>query len=298
MENDLYSDRALDLLKGIYPSTGRAHVVGITGPPGVGKSTLIGSIVPLLMEEGKKVAVIAIDASSPFSKGSILGNRIRMQESLTKHSVYMRSLSTRGLNGGLSFSALGTVKILDAAGYDTIILETVGAGQSDLDIMRLAGTVTVILAPGLGDEIQAIKAGLMEIAHIFAVNKSDRDGAFQAIKDVQDILMTSMQGDWKIPVVGTSTVTGEGLRELVAQMERHASFVPSVKDRGSVLKNELSLIVESELMKMFYRSMENDREVTDIVEEVSDGSMDPFTGSRRIISAISEKINSSATTLP
>ena len=291
VENDLYSDRALEILQKIHPHTGRAHIVGITGPPGVGKSSIIGSLLPILSRKGRRAAIVAIDASSPFTRGSIMGNRIRMQENLTRYGTYMRSLSTRGLSGGLSFSALGTAKILDAAGFDTVILETVGAGQSDLDIMRLAATVVVVLAPGLGDEIQAIKAGLMEIAHLFVINKSDREGSFQSIKDIQDILLTAPQGEWKIPVIGTSTITGDGLEELIQKMDDHSMVNRSGKDRNRLARNELNLIVESELMKLASREMEENDGISEIISQVADGSKDPFSGSRSIIFRITRDIH-------
>ncbi|EQD62463.1 ArgK protein, partial [mine drainage metagenome] len=220
-----------EIIKNIYASTGKAGIIGITGPPGVGKSTIIGNLSSMLKAKGKKVAIIAVDASSPFTNGSFLGNRIRMQGNLYRDGIYMRSLSSRGSSGGLSRSTWDAVRILDAAGFDRIIVETVGAGQADLDILGMAHTIAVVLAPGLGDEIQAIKAGLMEIANVFIINKMDRDGAFIAMKDIEDSLALTPQNEWKIPVIGLDSIKMEGYGDLIAALEDHLSFAG--KDSGN-----------------------------------------------------------------
>lgn len=248
VESGLNRDLSSEIMRRIYPRTGDGHIIGVTGPPGVGKSTMIGKLSGLLSEKGQKVAVIAVDASSPFTNGSILGNRIRMQEQLTKSGVYMRSLSTGGVSGGLSRTVWETVSILEAAGNDTIIVETVGAGQADLDIVQLADTIVVVLAPGLGDEVQAIKAGIMEIAHIFAVNKTDRDGAFLAMKDIEDTLALDISSGWNIPVVGTNSLTGEGYGELIQELEKHRKYLDEAGEtRKNRIRNTVSMAVRMRL---------------------------------------------------
>ena len=210
IENSGYEVRKA-IIKRIY-GHGDAKVVGITGPPGVGKSTAIGNLAPLLAAHGK-VAVLAIDPASPFSGGAILGNRIRMQSALSKQGIYMRSTSNRLYNGGLSEYTWDIVKVLEAAGNDYIILETVGSGQADIDVMDIADVTCVFLAPGLGDEIQAIKSGIMEIGDIFVVNKIDREGSYLAIKDIRESL--SMSNKLETPVIGVNSLTGDHYGELV-----------------------------------------------------------------------------------
>ncbi len=215
IENSGYELRK-EIISRIY-RYGNAKIIGITGPPGVGKSTLIGNIAPMLAEHGK-VSVLAIDPASPFSGGAILGNRIRMQAALTKKGIYMRSTSNRLYNGGLSEYTWDITKVLEAAGSDFIILETVGSGQADVDVMNIADITCVVLAPGLGDEIQAIKSGIMEIGDIFIINKIDREGSYMAIKDIRESL--SMSNKLSTPVIGINSITGENYGELVDNILR------------------------------------------------------------------------------
>lgn len=271
------------IVKGIYPRTGNAQILGITGPPGIGKSTMIGMLSRKLSQKGVKVAVLAVDASSPFTGGSLLGNRIRMQDSLSKYGVYMRSLANRGLSGGLSRSVWDSVMILDAAGFDYIIIETVGAGQADLDIIYLADTIVVVLAPGLGDQIQAIKSGIMEIADIYIVNKMDREGSYVALKDIEEFLAYSVQGEWKVPVIGTNSLTGDGYDEYISRIEEHREF--SSKDSMTKVRRfryELRLALEDEMMQKV------DREITKMVgenriEQIMSAGTDPYSAAESII---------------
>ncbi len=242
----------IDLLTKLYPYGGHAQVVGITGPPGIGKSTLIGNLASMLTKAGLKTSILAIDASSPFSGGSLLGNRIRMQEALWQDDIYMRSLANRGAKGGLSDSALGAVSILDAAGSDIILLETVGAGQADLDIMNLADTTILVLGPGLGDQIQAIKAGIMEIADIFVINKMDLEGSYFAMKDIEEILTIDEKRDFSRSVVGTTKSQMESYVPLKDAILKHGEFLRERKMLGFHRKKfGLKWVLESELSTRF-----------------------------------------------
>lgn len=203
---------------------GRAHVVGITGVPGSGKSTLVGNVTARLRAKGQKVGIVAIDPSSPYSGGAILGDRIRMTEMATDPGVYIRSMATRGATGGMARATLDAVDIMDVAGFDTVIIETVGVGQDEVEIVRASHTTIVVSAPGLGDEIQAIKAGILEIADIHVVSKSDRSDANRTMTDLKQMLMLGLahaSPDWTVPVIGTSSVSGQGLDDLVAAIDRH-----------------------------------------------------------------------------
>ena len=287
VENDSDSDTVRNLIREIFPRTGNAHIVGITGPPGIGKSTMIGRICSLLSEQGKKVSVVAIDASSPFTGGSLLGNRIRMQESLTKHGVFMRSLANRGLTGGLSRSIWDTVKILDAAGSDYIIVETVGAGQADLDISNLADTVVVVLGPGLGDEIQAIKAGIMEIGNIFVINKMDRQGAYIAMKDIEETLAMMPRGEWKPPVVGLNSMNGDGYDKLLDLIDRHRAFSlnhPEVRMRK--FRTELQMHIDEELRRKFRKDISGILQDDIRIRRYLEDRVDPYSAAEGIVEEI------------
>jgi LAO/AO transport system kinase len=282
VENDGEDHAGREIIKRIYNQTGRAKIIGITGPPGVGKSTIIGNLCTALKNDGRKVAVLAVDASSPFTNGTFLGNRIRMQDTLFKNDIFMRSLSTRGSTGGLSTSIWDSVRILDAAGFDIIIIETVGAGQADLDILDVAHTILVVLAPGLGDEIQAIKAGIMEIASIFVVNKVDREDSLIAIKDIEDSLSLLPQGTWKVPVVGLDSIKVKGYEELIKMIDLHFSFSESALDKNERLVREVTEILRNDfnirIKKVISRSK-------DKIAETENGT-DPYT----IADELSKKI--------
>lgn len=212
-------------LASIYRQAGRAHVIGITGVPGSGKSTLVGKLAELLRGAGQKVGIVAVDPSSPYSGGSILGDRVRMTDLAMDPGVFIRSMATRGAMGGMARAALDAVDILDVGGFGTVIIETVGVGQDEVEIARASHTTVVVSAPGLGDEIQAIKAGLLEIADIHVVSKCDRSDANRTLTDLKSMLtlgaLTQGKPDWRIPVVGVSSVSGQGLDELVEAIGRH-----------------------------------------------------------------------------
>lgn len=216
-----------EALAKIYTLAGRAHVIGITGVPGSGKSTLVGKLAAKLRAKGQKIGVVAIDPSSPYSGGSILGDRIRMADLATDPGVYIRSMATRGATGGIARATLDAVDILDVAGFDTVIIETVGVGQDEVEIVRSSHTTIVVSAPGLGDEIQAIKAGILEIADIHVVSKCDRSDANRTMIDLKQMLMLGMghaKPEWTVPVIGTSSITGQGLDDLVEAIAGHRTI--------------------------------------------------------------------------
>src|SRR5512140_400979 len=225
-------ERFPELLSLLYPHGGRARVVGLTGSPGAGKSTLTSALAKLARGEGKRVGIVAVDPSSPFSGGAILGDRIRMQDLYTDPGVLIRSMATRGHLGGLSRATADAVDVLDAAGFDEILVETVGVGQDEVEIFRLAESCVVVLTPGMGDDIQVIKAGLMEVADLFVVNKADRDGADRVVTEVLQMLEMGEHGAWVPPVLKTIARTGGGVPELRAGLERHREFLLGPEGRG------------------------------------------------------------------
>ncbi len=284
VESDPGSSNSKAIIRGIYRNTGKANIVGITGPPGIGKSTMIGRLAEMLTNSGKKVSVVAIDASSPFSGGAFLGNRIRMQDILVRNGIFMRSIASRGMEGGLTASIWATVKILDASGSDFILVETVGAGQSDIEIVNLAQTIVVVLGPGLGDQIQAMKAGIMEIADIFVINKMDLPGAYIALKDIQDTLSISAQPGWKIPVLGLNSLSGEGYPELVSSIGAHREYIMKNDDaREEFLKKELKVIAMEELRKRFEGKVDSFLSNGENLSKYAKGTLDIYEAIDRIL---------------
>ncbi len=237
-----------ELISGIYDPKKMPRVIGVTGPPGCGKSTLISQIAPLLSASGHRLGIIAIDASSPFTGGSFLGNRIRMEGTISSGDIFMRSIATRGTKGGLTASIMGALITLSCAGFDLVIVESVGAGQADVDILDISSTVLLVLAPGLGDEIQAMKAGTMEIADIFVVNKADLPGADQSKRAIMAYLST-MQGRTPKKLASTSCTTKGGIKELVGLIKEHEDQVDTGPFIERAFKTEVNRIAKEILSK-------------------------------------------------
>ncbi|HLB39888.1 MAG TPA: methylmalonyl Co-A mutase-associated GTPase MeaB [Actinomycetota bacterium] len=213
------------LSAGIYASTGTAATVGLTGAPGVGKSTLAGALVRVARAAGRRVAVLAVDPTSPYTGGALLGDRVRMQEHATDPDVFIRSMATRGHLGGMALAAPEAVRILDAAGYDLVVVETVGVGQAEVDVAAATDTALVVLAPGLGDAVQMAKAGILEVADVFVVNKADRPGAADVERELQQMLQLGATHEWEPPVLTTSAIEPEGVEELWVAVERHRAWL-------------------------------------------------------------------------
>ena len=229
---------AYELIRELYPETGRGYAIGVTGPPGVGKSSLISALVRLVRGEGRSVGVISVDPSSPFTKGALLGDRIRLADHFLDPEVFIRSMGTRGHLGGLAETTLQAALVLDAAGKELLFLETVGAGQSEVEVIGIADTVLLVLMPGSGDSIQALKAGIMEIPDVIAVNKRDHPAAKTMLNEVRSILALDTEREWKPPIVLTEAVTGEGVPELWEKVAEHRRVPGGERDAGRAPRRE------------------------------------------------------------
>jgi len=281
------------VLKDLYPHTGNAYVIGITGAPGVGKSTLVDQIVAHLRKRDKTVGVLAVDPTSPFSGGAILGDRVRMQRHSMDQGVFIRSLATRGHFGGLTQSTRSAIDVLDAMGKDYILVETVGVGQDEVDVVRSAHTTVIVVIPGMGDDIQAIKAGILEVGDIFLINKADREGTDKTLSDLR--LMIDMdqkkydRGAWKPPILKVQAVFDKGVEEFLEEVDRHARYlaetIGGLDARGSQTKvrQELGEMIKARLIEEVLDRLTDSGEFDKAVELIVQGKVDPYTACENLV---------------
>ncbi|MHA6796105.1 methylmalonyl Co-A mutase-associated GTPase MeaB [Pseudonocardia bannensis] len=283
-----------DVAAALAPHTGRAQVVGLTGSPGVGKSTSTSALVGALRKQGKRVGVLAVDPSSPFSGGALLGDRVRMQEHATDDGVFIRSMATRGHLGGLAWSTPQALRVLDAAGCDVVLIETVGVGQSEIDVVSLADTTIVLLAPGMGDGVQAAKAGILEIADVFVVNKADRDGADQTVRDLKYMISLGDRRSpdgaaWTPPILKTVAARGEGVEDVVAAIDSHRDWIDrsGERDRRRLQRAESEIqAITLEQVRARLGDVGGSAALPELAKRVVAGELDPYRAADELIAAV------------
>ena len=280
-----------EVMAELAPYAGHAHIVGITGSPGVGKSTSTSALVSAYRETGKRVGVLAVDPSSPFSGGALLGDRVRMQDHATDRGVFIRSMASRGHLGGLSWSTPQALRVLDAAGFDVVLVETVGVGQSEVEIAGMADTTLVLLAPGMGDGIQAAKAGILEVGDIYVVNKADRDGVQSVTRDLRSMLALAerSEGAWSPPILKTVASRNEGIAEVVQAIEDRLEWMRGngvlTERRRSRARDEIEAIATTALRKRFAH-LHGDARLDVLAAKVADGGTDPYSAADELIAAL------------
>jgi LAO/AO transport system kinase len=285
VEND--DPSGWELVRELYPRTGKAFMVGFTGPPGVGKSTLMGALTKLERERDRTIAVLSIDPSSPFTRGALLGDRIRLSDHFLDPGVFIRSMATRGALGGLSEAALQAALLMDASGRDLVMLETVGVGQAEVDIIDHADTVVLVLMPGSGDSIQALKAGVMEIPDVIVVNKADHPLTDTMVREIKGVLALGPKQDWEVPVVRTEAVRAKGVDELADKLDQHRAFIEAegtlLERRRRNLMNEVLAIAASRLRRELEDAVHEDRDVQQLLDRVVSREIDPATAATSIL---------------
>lgn len=292
LENN--SSEATDDMKSLYVHTGKAFIIGITGAPGAGKSTLVDKFTAELRARELTVGIIAVDPTSPFTGGAILGDRIRMQQHSTDDGVFIRSMATRGTLGGLSASTNGVVNVMDAYGKDIVLIETVGVGQDEVEIVKTAHTTIVVTVPGLGDEIQAIKAGILEIGDLFVVNKADKEGADETARELEIMLsMAQEKLDWKPPIIKTVATKDEGIKELVDKVFEHKGYLEESKNIVSKQKIQIEThmkdVLREETIQRVFKALGGEEEFEKLIHAVAERELDPYTAVEQILEKVLKK---------
>jgi len=284
VEND--EPGAAEAMRALYPQTGRAQIVGITGPPGGGKSTLVNRLAGTYRERASRVAIVAVDPSSPFTGGAILGDRIRMRERFLDEGIFIRSMASRGHAGGLARATARVVNVLDALGTDVILVETVGVGQEEVDVIRVVDTVCLVTVPGLGDDIQAIKAGVLEIADVLVVNKADRPGSDETARDLAQMLSLAKDRPWKTPIVRTSAQSGDGLPQLVDAIDKHRAWSREsgeyLERRRAAARSEVEALLQEALLRELAGRVGESR-LAAAVARVAERSLDPYAAVEELL---------------
>jgi LAO/AO transport system kinase len=290
VEND--RPEGWELVREVYPHTGKAAVYGFTGPPGVGKSTLIGALTKARRQAGRSVGVLSIDPSSPFTQGALLGDRIRLTEHFLDQGVFIRSMANRGALGGLSEAALQAALLLDAAGREDVLVETVGVGQAEIDIIDHADTIVLVLMPGSGDSIQALKAGVMEIPDVIVVNKADHPLADTMVREIRGVLsLANLDGAerdaWRVPIVKTEAAHGKGIAELVQHLDEHRAHILAEgtlqERRGRNLRNEVLAIATARMRRRLEEELREDAEFQRLLQEVVERRLDPASAATELL---------------
>jgi LAO/AO transport system kinase len=282
------SPQLREVMKLIAPQAGRARVIGLTGAPGVGKSTITGALVRAYRGQGLRVGVLAVDPTSPFTGGALLGDRVRMQDHATDSGVFIRSMASRGHLGGLSRAAPQALRILDAVGFDVVMIETVGVGQAEVEIASLADSTLVIVAPGMGDSVQAAKAGILEIADIFVVNKGDRPGAQEAVRDLRTVVAMASYGDsaWKPPIVETTAAAAQGIDDLVARLNAHGAWLAESGEgerrRLARAREEISVLAVAQVRERL-GALPGEARLEQLAAQVASGDLDPYSAADQLV---------------
>jgi GTPase len=285
IEND--DPTGWELVREVFPRTGRARIVGLTGPPGVGKSTLIGALTAEMRKQDREVAVLSIDPSSPFTRGALLGDRIRLSDHFLDQGVFIRSMASRGALGGLSESTLQAALLMDASGKDDVFIETVGVGQAEIDIVDHGDTVVLVLMPGSGDSIQALKAGVMEIPDVIVVNKADHPMTDTMIREIRGVLSLGPSGSWRVPIVRTEAAKGEGVPELAEKIAEHRAHIEAEgtleRRRARNLRNEVLELAASRMRRRLEATVADDSSVRELLDRVVKREIDPASAAKELL---------------